>query len=264
MVLAFWKARLVGHMASETPPYSPDFFRAAQQYLQCLKILEGSSAVLAELCSASLWQVSDPYIHLIKAIYFARGFRMADARAEYHRAAAHLTTAAHYTECTALTAPIMGDDGKSGAWSQLLTRLDAAVAAGAIDAEAALPATLRLLAALRHYDRFHADGVRLKADVPGNQALAAAYARFAEVRETRDFGRPVFCIGLSKTGTTSLAEAMTILGYSSAHWTSPLSGDLVTPDDAWFFDFISDAPHQSLFTRCHDLASYRPALRSCQ
>jgi hypothetical protein len=29
----------------------------------------------------------------------------------------------------------------------------------------------------------------------------------------------IFCLGLSKTATTSLADALTILGYKTAHWT---------------------------------------------
>ncbi|WP_295888478.1 sulfotransferase, partial [uncultured Thiohalocapsa sp.] len=28
----------------------------------------------------------------------------------------------------------------------------------------------------------------------------------------------IFCIGLSKTGTTSLTEALKILGYDAVHW----------------------------------------------
>ncbi len=39
----------------------------------------------------------------------------------------------------------------------------------------------------------------------------------------------VFVIGLSRTGTTSLHEALQVLGYSSLHWASALTGAL--PDD---------------------------------
>lgn len=51
----------------------------------------------------------------------------------------------------------------------------------------------------------------------------------------------IFGIGLTKTATTSLHDAMTILGYSSVHYS-------VNPDyDVHYNDFICDMPMQTRF-----------------
>lgn len=50
----------------------------------------------------------------------------------------------------------------------------------------------------------------------------------------------IFGIGLSKTGTSSLSKALTLLGFSTAHWTNPYSHDLLTQDDIILFDSLTD------------------------
>jgi CheY-like chemotaxis protein len=50
----------------------------------------------------------------------------------------------------------------------------------------------------------------------------------------------IFVIGLSKTGTTSLHEAMRVLGISSAHWTNPVTASLLDKRDFLIFDALSD------------------------
>lgn len=53
----------------------------------------------------------------------------------------------------------------------------------------------------------------------------------------------IFGIGLIKTGTTSLCEAMKILGYSSIHYS-------INPDyDVHHNDFICDMPMQTRFNK---------------
>jgi len=50
----------------------------------------------------------------------------------------------------------------------------------------------------------------------------------------------VFGIGLSKTGTSSLSNALTLLNFSTAHWTNPYSHDLLTEKDIPLFDSLTD------------------------
>ncbi|MES2013540.1 MAG: sulfotransferase family protein [Pseudomonadota bacterium] len=50
----------------------------------------------------------------------------------------------------------------------------------------------------------------------------------------------VFGIGLSKTGTTTLHEALSQLGLQSAHWTNSMTGQLLGDDDIPLFDALSD------------------------
>lgn len=52
--------------------------------------------------------------------------------------------------------------------------------------------------------------------------------------------RTIWCLGLSKTGTTSLHEYFRLLGLFSAHWTNPVTGDLLDDTDADIFDAVSD------------------------
>lgn len=53
-------------------------------------------------------------------------------------------------------------------------------------------------------------------------------------------GQKVFGIGLSKTGTTTLHEALSQLGLQSAHWTNSMTGHLLGDDDIPLFDALSD------------------------
>ena len=50
----------------------------------------------------------------------------------------------------------------------------------------------------------------------------------------------VFGIGLSKTGTSSLSKALSMLNFSTAHWTNPYSHDLITKEDVPLFDSLTD------------------------
>ncbi len=50
----------------------------------------------------------------------------------------------------------------------------------------------------------------------------------------------VFGIGLSKTGTSSLSKALTLLDFSTAHWTNPYSHDLLMKEDIPLFDSLTD------------------------
>ena len=50
----------------------------------------------------------------------------------------------------------------------------------------------------------------------------------------------VFGIGLSKTGTVSLHEALSFLGYRSLHWRNTITLKLISPNDFFDFDAFSD------------------------
>jgi hypothetical protein len=50
----------------------------------------------------------------------------------------------------------------------------------------------------------------------------------------------VFGIGLSRTGTTSLNKALQLLGLNAFHWNFPPQNRLLTLEDAYFCDAITD------------------------
>ena len=68
----------------------------------------------------------------------------------------------------------------------------------------------------------------------------------------------VFGIGLSRTGTKSLNQALSILGYDSAHWTNPITMDLLRCEDYFLFDAFSD------ITVIPDLAWLRSKFRNAK
>jgi len=54
--------------------------------------------------------------------------------------------------------------------------------------------------------------------------------------------RKVFGIGLSRTATTSLATALETLGYATAHWSNPLTDQILDDEDLHLFDAFADTP----------------------
>lgn len=58
-----------------------------------------------------------------------------------------------------------------------------------------------------------------------------------------DYEKPkIFGIGLSKTGTTTLAAALMLLGFSTLDWSNPLTRELISDDDLPNFDAFTDIP----------------------
>ena len=56
-----------------------------------------------------------------------------------------------------------------------------------------------------------------------------------------DYGAPkVFCIGLSKTATSSLDEALEVLGLRTIHWLNRYTETLLSESDFFLFDGFSD------------------------
>jgi hypothetical protein len=109
-----------------------------------------------------------------------------------------------------------------------------------------------LLLALRDYERFLADLDRLPdprhLGVHRGLLLAAGSALRGSVFP--DHTRPkVFGIGLARTGTTSLAAALTILGFATVDWTNRLTGELMSDDDLYMFDAFTDTPACLAFER---------------
>jgi len=74
--------------------------------------------------------------------------------------------------------------------------------------------------------------------------VAQPHLDFLERLQDKDNPRwrekKVFGIGLSKTGTSSLSSALTLLNFSTAHWTNPYSHDLLTEGDIPLFDSLTD------------------------
>lgn len=58
-----------------------------------------------------------------------------------------------------------------------------------------------------------------------------------------DYQAPkIFGLGLSRTGTTSLAAALSALGFHTIHWLNPFTREVMHPDDLHLFDAFTDTP----------------------
>jgi hypothetical protein len=68
------------------------------------------------------------------------------------------------------------------------------------------------------------------------------------------FAEPkIFGIGLSKTGTTSLSEALSIVGIDSAHWFNPLTHRPISDMDIFLFGASGDTCISSRFEQLYYL-----------
>lgn len=57
----------------------------------------------------------------------------------------------------------------------------------------------------------------------------------------------IFGIGLSRTGTTTLAAALSLLGFHTLHWRNPLTCEVISDDDFLIFDAFTDTPVSTRF-----------------
>ena len=58
-----------------------------------------------------------------------------------------------------------------------------------------------------------------------------------------DLDQPkIFGIGLSRTGTTSLTEALNLLGYVTIHFANPVTKKVIDLEDIFYYDAFTDSP----------------------
>lgn len=105
----------------------------------------------------------------------------------------------------------------------------------------------RVLLALRHRQRFlNAVNEFPATSISGrrHKFLADDLDRVAQRWSDSSFPKhrisKIFVIGLSRTGTSSMDEALGLLGFSHLHWLNHLTGDLIRPADLFLFDAFSD------------------------
>jgi hypothetical protein len=88
-------------------------------------------------------------------------------------------------------------------------------------------------------DRFDAAGAIVDR-MPDEFLLRRVRERLARPRREIFLERKIFGIGLSKTGTMSLHEALMRLGIDSAHWANPLTREMLSDADIFLFGASSD------------------------
>lgn len=63
----------------------------------------------------------------------------------------------------------------------------------------------------------------------------------------------IFGIGLGRTGTTTLTEALGVLGFDCAHWQNPLTFQIIDSIDIYMFGASADAPVAQRFEQLYYL-----------
>jgi len=118
----------------------------------------------------------------------------------------------------------------------------------------------RVFLALEDRERFlkaTAEATRRWPSVERLQRLSRLGERWSRSSGQVD-AEKVFVIGLSRTGTTSVHQALVELGYEGIHWVNPLTGRLPGEVDLQLFDAFSDINISAWF---ETLAERYPAAR---
>lgn len=232
----------------------------ARQVLVRLLIEARDLAALAEELSGGSLAMSgdaDALMVRLRAQIFLQTY--ANARGTILKMVPLIRSAALLHKVFDLAAICFGRSALAQVWESIevsLQRLEPQHGEGALHAHTL---ALRLLIARRELGQF------ARAWTEGRAVLPAWQLRFellslrllAEGRQRRK----VFGIGLSKTGTTSLAAALEQLGWLTAHYRNPFDNAILQPDDFDLFDAANDEPVACLFETLY--AEYPNALFIC-
>ncbi len=158
-----------------------------------------------------------------------------DAAALLLRIEPEARTPGELETCFTLVPRLIERGSRGAIWERLLGRARETGGAPALE--------LSLLLALERFDEFTALFEFRRAALetsPRFFALRRIYDRLRRPRREVFAEAKVFGIGLSRTGTTSLAQALTLLGIDTAHWTNPLTHQLLSDADFFMFGASTD------------------------
>lgn len=169
--------------------------------------------------------------------------RFADAREEFRRLLSETGDTAMLNSLFTYAAPLHNRWQRTEIFIALLRKVEG-LAASELTPRSVAGLRARILLALRDYERFLSliDGTGesdLGEHWRGLLAVAAKLraSPFPDYHATKIFG-----VGLCRTGTTSLAAALSSLGFHTLDWVNPLTRELMCEDDFHLFDAFTDAP----------------------
>jgi tetratricopeptide (TPR) repeat protein len=177
--------------------------------------------------------------------------RFAEARAEFQRILSQANDLAMLNALFTYTAPLHNGWQRTEAFVALLSKTQSLPSLSKPNSPAAPGLRARILLALRDYKNFVAlvteTGERTLGEHWRGLLAVASKLRapsFPDYHATRIFG-----IGMCRTGTTSLASALTALGFHTLDWVNPLTRELMCEDDFHLFDAFTDAPACASFEK---------------
>lgn len=165
-----------------------------------------------------------------------------DATNLLNRCIREVRSLSHMASCFRLTSVFIERGSRGALWEMLLGRVQRERHSPG-DVLAARELELCILLALGRQSDFCTliDAAGTDIDrMPAYLFLRRVRERLAKPRREVFLEPKVFGIGLTKTGTTSIHEALMRLGIDSAHWTNPLTHELLSDADIYMFGAASD------------------------
>lgn len=222
---------------------SPEHHRARGSLVHLLRRLERRKEALALIEAAPI--AEDPLAAVTLCVprlgLLMELWRVEEARRAHNDAVQQAATVTVLGRLFPIAARIHGDCYKE-AFDRILARL-ATFANDGSGEYRMLEARLRL--GLGDGIGF-LSAVSILPDAGATSALAphvrAASSALRNSETCHSEQEKVFVVGLSRTATSSLHEALLQLGFAGAHWTNPLTGRMLTAEDAMLFDALSDIP----------------------
>lgn len=195
---------------------------------------------------------NDFALHVQQAWIGARLQDIAMAHLAFRQAWQASQTVEHLANLLRLASAIFEGWQRTQAWLNLQDRLAHLPPEGDVRA---LVMALRLKLALNDVAGFLALLDRTMDDpaVPLLENLCRVGTMLRAPRFPEFDREKVFGVGLSKTGTTSLACALDRLGFHVMHYTNALTGEVLRVEDAFLFDALVDTPVCAVFETLYRL-----------
>lgn len=155
-----------------------------------------------------------------------------------------LTTSNHFTQALRHIPKIIAEQNQRTPYYQSILERSQSVIANS--GEQSAQAEWYEISLQAHYSLDDTSGFEKTAHAMAMVDPEAAQTHLVFLKRLLDIDNPkwkenkVFGIGLSKTGTSSLSKALTLLDFSTAHWTNPYGHDLLTKEDIPLFDSLTD------------------------
>jgi hypothetical protein len=216
---------------------------------------ELEQAILA-LDASDFRNVEEPALAWIKFEILIGLHRLGDARSEFDRILQGMDDPALLTSLLVFGPQLYDGARRTDIWLALLERTEGLAKRNQMWAQSLSGVRLRLLLALRNYDRFLTAIAEIpdKCGLGGHRSGLLAVAAALREPSFPDHRKPkIFGVGLSRTGTTSLAAALTSIGFHTLHWFNPLTCELISDDHLYLFDAFTDTPVCVNFQKYYDI-----------
>jgi tetratricopeptide (TPR) repeat protein len=225
---------------------NPEMLSAFLDLLRLLLVTGRHEEALTELEASAFRPTKTAGLVEIKFNILIRLKRLKAARVAFERILDKAAEPAILGALFSHTPPLYEGWRRTAVWLALQEKVERLIEAGDPGTRhAAQILRLRLQLALRDHRGFLSEMGRLGDDnhLGAHDRTLRAVARRLSESPYPDWRKPkVFCIGLSKTGTTSLAAALTMLGLNTVDFTNPLTMELMSESDVHIFDAFSDTP----------------------